>query len=448
MTTQRSTTAVRREQLDRGLAALAAVNLGVLAYFVLNLSGHRIGFGPYRIDLDVYRIGSRVWLNEGNLYGALPPTTLGARLPFSYPPIAAALLSPLSPMSMAAASTLLTLLTAATAALVVRMFLTAAWPAGCSKKPTGWRTVGWLFPATLVLEPVRNTINYGQVNMLLMALVTADCLVPGRRWPRGALVGLAAAVKLTPAAFVLYFLLRRDYRAARTAALSFCAATAAGFALAPHDSVRYWTSVVFQSSRPGNLAYTANQSIEAVLARAGLTSHSPTGLGAWLTASAVVVLLACLGMRHALDRGRDAWALSLNALAALLVSPISWSHHWVWGEAAMLVLALLSLPEQQPARRRGGLALAAAGTIAFAVAPQWWFPPGGLHSAWWEQLAGNSYVILAVTVLLVAAYLARRRTRAAAEEPALVQLARDGHDRDELVPDALASDRLAQVRWQ
>ncbi|MGH3282952.1 MAG: glycosyltransferase 87 family protein, partial [Trebonia sp.] len=264
----------------------------------------------------------------------------------------------------------------------------------------------------LVLEPVRNTINYGQVNVLLMALVSADCLVPNGRWPRGALVGLAAAVKLTPAAFVLFFLLRRDDRAARTAALSFCVAAAVGFALAWRDSVEYWTSVVFQIGRPGNPAYAANQSIEAVFARSGLAPHSPVGLSVWLAASAVMVVLACLGMRSALDQGRDAWALSLNAFAALLASPISWPHHWVWGETAMLVLACLSLREQRPAWRRGGLSLAAAGTVLFAISPQWWFPSDGnqdLRWAWWEQLAGSSYVILAVTVLLAAAYVARRR---------------------------------------
>jgi alpha-1,2-mannosyltransferase len=299
-----------------------------------------------------------------------------------------------------------------------------------------------------VLEPVRNTINYGQINVLLMALVAADCLVPAGRWPRGALVGLAAPVKLTPAALVLFFLLRRDHRAAGTAALSFGIAAAAGFALAWQDSVRYWNSAVFQSGRPGNPAYTANQSIEAVLARAGLAPHSPAGLGVWLAASAVVVLLTCLGMRHALDRSLDAWALSLNAFAALLVSPISWSHHWVWGETAMLALACLSLREQRPAWRRGGLSLAVAGTAAFAVSPQWWFPPAGLHWAWWVQLAGSSYVILAVTVLLAAACAARRRTRPAAGEPALLQLARDGYDRDELVPDALAPNRLAPMGWR
>jgi len=399
---------------DPALVALVAVNACALAYFFLRFSAHGIGFLPYRIDLDVYRIGGRVWLHGGNLYGSLPPTASGARLPFSYPPAAAVLLSPLSLLPAGGAEILLTLLTAGLTAVVVRVFLAAAWPSA-----TGWRMVGYVLPAALVLEPVRNTINYGQVNLLLMALVTVDCLVPGGRWPRGALVGLAAAVKLTPAAFVLFFLLRRDYRAAVTAVASFCLTTVAGFALAWGDSVRYWTSVVFQSGRPGNPAYTANQSVEAVLTRAGLAPHSPAGLAAWVAASAIVVLLACTGMRHAFDRSRDvgddryqgwdAWALSLNAFAALLVSPISWSHHWVWGETAMLVLACLGLRAQRPAGRWGGLSLAAAGTVLFAVAPQWWFPADGLHWRWWEQVAGDSYVILAGTVLVAAASAARRR---------------------------------------
>jgi len=53
-----------------------------------------------------------------------------------------------------------------------------------------------------------------------MALVALDCLVAKPKWPRGMLIGVAAAIKLTPAVFVLFFLLRRDYRSAVTAAVS------------------------------------------------------------------------------------------------------------------------------------------------------------------------------------------------------------------------------------
>lgn len=393
------------------------LNLGTVMFFLLSFSARGIGFGPYHIDLDVYRIGGQTWLHRGDLYGPLPPTQQGVGLPFSYPPIAAVLLAPLSLLPMTAAAVLLSLATVVLTAVVLRVFLAAARPA----VRLSWRTVGWLLPAALLLEPVRNTLGYGQVNVLLMALVAADCLARGPRWPRGVLVGLAAAVKLTPGAFVLFFLLRRDYLAARNAALSFCVTTAAGFVLAPRDSVRYWTAIVVQPGRPGNPAYAANQSIQAVLARAGLDPHAGAGLALWLALSVVTVLLAWRGMRDAVERGRDAWALSLNAFAALLVSPISWSHHWVWGETAMLVLACLGLQRPRGARRRVMLACAAAGTVLFAVSPQWWLPYGGdreLHWAVWQELAGSGYVLLAVAVLVVSAAGGGTRRQAAAAGPA------------------------------
>jgi alpha-1,2-mannosyltransferase len=234
--------------------ALVAANLASVAFFLLSYTPHGVRFGPYRIDLDVYRIGGHVWLSGGGLYGRLPATTYGARLPFTYPPIAAVLLSPLSLVPMAVAGTVLTLATVALAGVVLRAFLGGlAGPAGRSC----W-ALAWLLPPALFLEPVRNTLLYGQVNVVLMALVTLDCLPGTTRWPRGALVGLAAAVKLTPAAFVLFFLVRRDYRAAGVAALSFVAATSAGFALAWPDSVQYWTRVVFQTGRIGDPSYASN----------------------------------------------------------------------------------------------------------------------------------------------------------------------------------------------
>jgi alpha-1,2-mannosyltransferase len=377
----------------RGL--LVAANLAAVTFFLLSYSRHGVGIGPYRIDLNVYRIGSQAWLRGANLYGALPPTSSGARLPFTYPPIAAVLLSPLSLVPMEVAATISTLATIALTVLVLRLFLRST----SGPEAGSWWTIGWLLPAALLLEPVRNTLNYGQINVALMALVSLDCLTPAPRWPRGALVGIAAAMKLTPAAFVLFFLLRRDWPAARAAVVSFLVCTGVGFLLGWHDSVQYWTSIIFQVGRPGSPAYATNQSIQGILARAGLDPHTPAGAAAWLALSAVVVLAACRGMRHAFARSEDAWALSLNALMALLVSPISWSHHWVWGEVAMLTLALLS------ARRRhlGGLALAACGFAVFAAQPQWWFPIGGHGWAGWEQVVGSSYVILATVVLLLSA---------------------------------------------
>ena len=376
------------------LAALAVANLAAVTFFLLSYHQHGISFGPDRIDLDVYRIGARAWLRGASLYGHLPPTPAGPRLPFTYPPIAAMALAPLALVPATVAGTVLTLVTIALAAAVLRLFLLRL-----SLSPAA--TV-WLLPAALFLEPVRSTLSFGQVNVILMAMVAFDCLADTPSWPRGVLTGLAAAVKLTPAAFVLFFLLRRDYRAAAIAGLSFAAATGLGFAAAGRDSVRYWTSIVFQASRVGQPDYAGNQSLQGVLARAGLSPHAPAGLAAWLVLSLAVLVVAGLGMRRALAAGEPCLALSLNAFAALLISPVSWSHHWVWCVPALLTLASL-------ARRyhsRLAATAAACGLVIFAAAPQWWFPHGaGRELRWapWEQAAGSAYVLFAVVVLILAA---------------------------------------------
>jgi alpha-1,2-mannosyltransferase len=388
---------LRRPATLGGRLGLIAVNLAWLVVLLAFPHGHGMAFGPYRIDLDVYRIGSRAWLNGAHLYGPLPATMSGARLPFTYPPLAAILLSPLSMLPMAVASVLLTAASAALLAFVLRACLRSLDQPGAQL--SGW-AVWWLLPLAFALEPVRNTLAYGQVNIVLMALVAADCLAPSARWPRGSLVGLAAAIKLTPAAFVLFFLLRRDWRAAGMAAASFLAATGVGFLLAWHDSVQYWTRTVYDASRVGGLSYAANQSVVGVLARLGF-SH-PALAEVWLVVAVAVVGAACLGMRRSFAASQDCLALSLNAFAALLISPISWSHQWVWCVPALVAMAAVGL------RQKALIPLAATtvGMVVFAAGPQWWFPRGDLRELdWpaWQQVVGSSYVGFAAIILVIAA---------------------------------------------
>jgi len=382
--------------------SLAVANLAALTFCLLTFGRHGAGFSPYRLDLDVYRIGGLAFLHGGNLYGGLPPTSSGVALPFTYPPFAAVLLSPLAMVPMAAASMVVTFAGIARTEVTLREF-TRSLSSG-PRLPAGpGLSLWWLLPVALFLEPVHSTLEYGQVDIAVLALVSLDCLRPDPRWPRGALTGLAAAVKLTLAAVVLFFLLRRDWRAAVTAAGSFTAATGAAFALDWHDSVQYWTHVIISTSRPGNPAFAANQSISGLLARAGLGRQTHAGTIAWLALSAAVIVVTAAGMRRALAAGEPAWALSLNAFAGLLVSPVSWTHHWVWAEPALLVLSVL------PRRHswRAGPTAAVAGLVVFTVSPAWLLPPG--HDAGlWEQAARSPYVTFAAGVLLPSAFAGYR----------------------------------------
>jgi alpha-1,2-mannosyltransferase len=363
--------------------ALITANVGVVVFACIPL---------YRIDLNVYRLGSQVWLHGGSLYGQLPLTEQGTRLPFTYPPFAAIVLSPLSMIPMPAATLVLSLGTLVALAFSLRPLL----------RPLGWK-LGWVMPAAVLLEPVRSTLGYGQVNVLLMALVIADCLIDSPRWPPGLLTGLAAAVKLTPALFVLFFILRRDYRAAATTMLSFAAATGLGFLLAPADSARYWTHSVFNVDRIGGMDYASNQSIIGVLTRAGLRPQSRPETLIWLMLSALVLILAIYGMRKALAAGEVLLALALNGFAELLVSPVSWSHHWVWAEPALLAIMI--------SMRVGWRSVVAWGFVVFAAAPHWLLPHGNnkeLHWAIWENVLGDSYAIFAIGFLIWAAWSAAR----------------------------------------
>jgi alpha-1,2-mannosyltransferase len=379
----------------RRSALLVTVNLAAAAIYFVHL-GHGIGLGGYHIDLDVYRTGAKTFLHGDDLYGRLPRLADGHELPFTYPPFAAVLFVPLALVGYGTATWLLTAVTIASVAASLWCFA-ASTPGEAGARMR--RLLPWALPAALLLEPIRSTLTYGQVNALLMALVSVDCLARSPRWPRGIGVGIAAAVKLTPGVFLLFFLLRRDLRSAIRAGLALAACIGAGFALAPHDSLHYWTRIAYQPGRAGGIAYAANQSLLGTLARLGLTD--PARARAWLALSLLVAALAVTGMRAALQAGQVTTALMLNAAAGLLISPISWSHHWVWAAPALLTCLTAASPNRHRPPVFAILAL-----LTFAIAPHWLLPSGAgreLHWVWWQQAVGDSYALIGLAVLTRAA---------------------------------------------
>ncbi|WP_415976764.1 glycosyltransferase 87 family protein [Rhodococcus sp. 077-4] len=385
--------------------AVASSRVVVLIGAVVGVAFHLNGFPGlraigehYRLDLDVYRLGGQVFAEGGDLYGQLPPIATGTTLPFTYPPIAAAIFSPLSSVSLYAASIAVTVLSMALLLVTVVVTLTSL---GLRPRTLVWWSAGAVFAvAVLVLEPVTSTLNYGQINIVLMAFVALDCLPKKTPWPRGVLIGLVAAVKLTPAVFVLYFLLRKDFRAAVVSVLSFGAFTAIGFALTWSDSVRYWTETIVDSDRIGGPAYPPNQSITGVLARLGLDELPRSIL--WLALSVVVLAVAAVAIRKAFAAGETALALTINAMFGLLVSPVSWSHHWVWAIPFTVVLAVLGY------RRRSALlaTLVAVGVALMLYPPHWHLGEGRWSGLGWplvDQFAASGYVWWALASIVVLA---------------------------------------------
>ena len=374
-----------------------------LPLLALVLTGLLLYTHGYHIDLEVYRFGVATWLAGGDMYGPLPPTVSGLALPFIYPPFAAMVLLPLEVLPWTAAWIALYAVSVASVAVTLHVVARRVWPEG--GRPGALSVASLALPVALLLEPVLETIKFGQVNLVLMALVAVDCLAERTRWPRGLLVGIAAAIKLTPAAFVLFFLLRREHRAAAVAVVTAVAATGLGFAVDAASSVRYWFGGP-ASGVSGSIFYT-NQTVQAVLARAEVPALAAKVV--WLVATVALLVLIVPVVR----RAEPALALVTVAGFALLVSPTSWSHHWVWIAPALLVVVAQAI-------RRGSRGWAvAAGVLAvtFTLAPFRWLPhERDLELTWTaaQQVVGSTYVIVGVLALVAVRVAVTTKERPAA----------------------------------
>ncbi len=363
----RVTDGVIRVDLRRVWAVVAA---GVLVWVCVR------GFGSGLVDLRVYLAGGEAWRSGGDLYG--PGFHGPAELPFTYPPFAALLFSGLTLAPLPVTAVLFT-------AAGIALFTAACHLAALRGTTVPWAGFG-LAAVALLLEPLRSGLDLGQVNMILVGLVAADCLLPRTPWPRGMLIGLAAAIKLTPAIFVLFLLSRGRRLPALTAAGTFAGAGLVGWVLAPVQSQQFWFHAVLDPSRVGGLAYSANQSLHGLLFRL----RAPEQV--WMII-AVAVLVLTLFLLPRLD---DLTAVLAVAATGLLISPVSWSHHWVWIAPALVVLS-------------GRVRIAVA--AVFALGPHWLLPATGdkeLAWTWWQHLIGNAYVWLAIGFLVRCAVQASR----------------------------------------
>jgi alpha-1,2-mannosyltransferase len=376
------------------LACAWTASLAVLAVWVVR--AFRIAPRSF-VDLDVYRLGVRAWAQGADLYGRLPATAYG-HMPFVYPPFSVLVLGPLAVLSRPNA--IILTLVGSLAALGVVLYLTVrrVW-AACGRRGALLATSAVL-PTALLLEPVTETLWFGQINIVLMALVVIDCLAVRLPWPRGIPIGIAAAIKLTPAVFLLYFLLRKDFRAAIWMTATALALTTFGFVVSWSDSVRFWFGSSGGARSISATPYYTNQTIDAVLSRWGVPHPAQTVL--WLLGSALLVGFAAAGIRRASRMGDTALAVMVTACLGLLISPTSWDNHWVYVAPALVVLA------GQAWRRRDTLAGLGWAATCLVVAGVFWSAPfqtlGGTRELdWtaWQQVPGNSFVLVGITLLVV-----------------------------------------------
>jgi alpha-1,2-mannosyltransferase len=363
------------------------------------------------LDLQVYRMGGRALLDRAPLYEVTYPWD---SLPFTYTPFAAMLFVPLALLSPGGAALVMTGISVACGVRSVVLIGRCLPPRAGAAIPTV--VIGLAIGASL--WPARSTFEFGQVNLVILWLVLEDLVGAGRRsrWA-GTLLGIAIGIKLTPAFFVLFLLSIRQVRRAVVAIFVAAATVAVGFLVEPDQAWEYWTRAAYDPSRTGSAAYVNNQSWNGVISRlTGSTSH----LVLWL-ALAVPTTIVVLWLSARLWRRQATMpALCVVAIGALLVSPISWSHHWVWF-LPMLMVLIQPLHEQETRRQRGRRWALAALVAAVSFPRVIFLVPFGAdveydHNAF-ERVIANCYVWVALAFL---AYLwaALPSSRTAASDPA------------------------------
>jgi alpha-1,2-mannosyltransferase len=400
-----------------GLLVLA----GAAGLYAAAIACHPLGLMLTGFDLRVYRgAGLLVGHGAARLYGwQLRP---GAR--FTYPPFAALLFAGVAALPWPAALWLMA--AASMAALAGTVWLTAGQLGWAGRSRLGLAAA--VTAAAFWTEPVQRALHLGQVELLLMALVVWDLGQPAGRRCRGAGIGLAAGVKLVPLIFIPYLLLTRRFRPAAVASGVFASTAALGWAVLPQASARWWLGGDFlTASRTGFIGFQANQSLRGLLTRLAGGTGPATAIWLGLAALTAAAGLLAAARLHAAGRPVAGWLTC--ALTGLLVSPISWDHHWVWLAPALVLLA--DAARRGTPRRLRRACWAALGLLGLAfggwpslwrpAAPlvPWgliWYPPGtssglsvtGQHPEYtWtgmQLLAGNLYVLCGL--LLFAGLLA------------------------------------------
>jgi alpha-1,2-mannosyltransferase len=368
-------------------AALLAISIAArLAWTYLVPNGANF------VDLHVYVGGAGALDHRGTLYDYVyADQTPDFPLPFTYPPFAAVVFYPLHFIPFGILSFAWQLGTIAALYGVVRVSQRLL------PGPDGGRRIAMLWTAVGIwIEPLRSNFDYGQINVLLV-LGVLYAVYSTRWWLSGLLVGLAAGVKLTPAVSGLYFVGARRWAVAAFSAVVFFG-TVAVSALVVGDQTRYYfTELLGDASRVGPIGTSFNQSWRGGISR--ILGHD-AGYGPLvLAAIAVTAVLAVLAWRAVGGATDRLGAIVIVQLFGLLLSPISWTHHWVWLIPLMIWLLHGPLRDRLGARILGWgwLALTLIGVpwlLSFAQPTIW-----VIGRPWYLAWAGLIYPVATLATL-------------------------------------------------
>jgi alpha-1,2-mannosyltransferase len=310
---------------------------------------------------------------------------------------------------------------------------------------------------TLLYQPLVDTLKYGQMDIAMLALVAFAyaALRAGKPAWSGLPLAIAVLFKLYPAMLLVFLLLRREWRALASFAVSFIVLCTGSILLTgPSPWITYLTQVLPRSAQ--ETAWVENLSFAGFLARLvsdriELIEFSRIG-GPWVpivTLSsylwAILVLVICvLVARKPASRGSEAYALAFAAFtcASVLVLPAAW-YHYMTLMLLPIGITFFVLEDRGAAwwvergNRLAGLVVALVASVALLTYASFWLVWNGVNlgGPWKLALSFKFYGLLGLWVacLVMLAWCARR-DRVARPQSGQVEEAESVQSREERVP--------------
>jgi alpha-1,2-mannosyltransferase len=259
---------------------------------------------------------------------------------WTYPPFGAVVMTPLTVIPLGLLFPLWTGLSAVALLVVIKISFAKVLNRIPAHRTRRLVLLG-LAVVAVTMSPVSNALGLGQLGIILTAMCLVDAVVLlGRRsrWT-GVLIGLATAVKLTPGLFIVYFLLRRQWREAAISVSTILGCWLFAAVVAWDATRDYFAG--------GILLRTAsridmdgiewmNQSIY------GSTDRLADGVGQLGLYVVLSLITLAVGMGFAVRLGNEEnllAAATLVGLTSVLCSPVAWLHHGIWVLPALGVIA-------------------------------------------------------------------------------------------------------------
>ena len=428
--------AVRRAFFSPVIAGIIGV-LGIIIATVATAT--QVMLTDFPIDMIIYREGVKAFMAGDEVY-SVPMMAGDIALPFLYPPFGALVMVPLAGdwFSDAMAGDIVIILSNLLIGLIVLLLAFALNKQRVTRFASSdvVSVASLIWGIVLIFEPVRLNNGFAQINIILMALVALD-LIPRKRlkWlPQGWLIGVAAAIKITPLAMLLYFLVRKEIKPIITAGISAIVATTIAAAVRWDVTWEYFTVNLLSMGSGGEIgvqtAYQSNSSIKGFLERLYTSQESMETASMittiiWFCLAIITVVLGGWLMIALMKRGLNIEAFIINAFIMLLISPVSWSHHWVWLTIAIPVLFYRALTWRN-LNWVSGIMVSILGLwslLVLTIPPKWYW--GDNINVWEQELVFkvvmSDFVWLALATMAVTAFMLRFVPQNAQSKPTAVQ---------------------------